>query len=282
MRFSGDADFARTRWYADPSSAFAAEVAGELVGSNYLTRWGSVGFFGPLTVRPDLWDQGVGHKLVAAATALFDSWGVTHAGLFTFAHSAKHQRFYQKHGFWPRFLTHIMSKAVAVAPAKAKLQWGRYSYFAPERKAELLKDCRELTSSIYDGLDVEREIRSVDAQKLGETVLVGEDARLQGLAVCHAGAGTEAGSGRCYVKFAAVRPGAAAGRNFSRLLRACEAFALEAETSKLIAGVNLARHRAYRAMLGMGFRTDICGVVMDRDNRPGYNRPSVYLVDDWR
>lgn len=50
MTFMGDADFTRTRWLADPTAAFAAELDGELVGSNFATCWGSVAFFGPLTV----------------------------------------------------------------------------------------------------------------------------------------------------------------------------------------------------------------------------------------
>jgi hypothetical protein len=64
LMFLGDAGYVRTRWQADPASAFAAEVDGELVGSNFATNWGSVGFFGPASVRPDLWDKGVGVRLV--------------------------------------------------------------------------------------------------------------------------------------------------------------------------------------------------------------------------
>jgi hypothetical protein len=56
--FFGDADYVRTRWVADPSAAFGAYLEDELVGSNFATRWGSVAFFGPLTVRPDHWDRG--------------------------------------------------------------------------------------------------------------------------------------------------------------------------------------------------------------------------------
>src|SRR5205823_12554357 len=58
--FAGDADYVRTRWRASPGACFAAEAGGELVGSNFATNWGSVGFFGPLTVRPDYWERGVG------------------------------------------------------------------------------------------------------------------------------------------------------------------------------------------------------------------------------
>jgi hypothetical protein len=38
------------------------------VGSNFATRWGSVGSFGPLMFCPDRWDRFVGQRLVEAAT----------------------------------------------------------------------------------------------------------------------------------------------------------------------------------------------------------------------
>jgi len=106
--FFGDADIVRTRFLANPSAALAAEVKGELVGSNFVTNWGSVGFFGPLSVRPDLWDRGVAKRLLESTIKLFDKWGTKYAGLFTFSDSPKHIGLYQKFGFWPWFLTAIM------------------------------------------------------------------------------------------------------------------------------------------------------------------------------
>ena len=50
----------------------------------------------------------------------------------------------------------------------------------------------------------------------------------------------------------------------------------------MLAGVNLARDEAYRRMKALGFRTAIQGVAMHRDNQPGFCRPGVYILDDWR
>jgi hypothetical protein len=105
---------------------------------------------------------------------------------------------------------------------------------------------------------------------------------LAGLAVCHCGPGTEAGSGTCYIKFGGVGSGAAADQDFAHLLDACEQMAANRNLTRLFAGVNTARHEAYRQMLARGFRTDIQGVVMSRPNEAGYNRSAVYLIDDWR
>jgi GNAT superfamily N-acetyltransferase len=279
--FAGDADFIRTRWRADPSAVFGAYVDGELAGSNIACCWGTVGFFGPLTIRPDLWDRGIGKQLLQPIMACFDRWGTRHGGLFTFPHSAKHLRLYQGFGFWPRFLTALMSRPVAAAPAEAPARWTKLSDAGADRK-RLFAACREITGAIYDGLDLSLEMRAVAAQQLGDTVLVWRGDDVAAFAVCHCGAGTEAGSGTCYVKFAAVRPGPAAADDFEQLLAACDALARERGLQRLHAGVNTARHEAYVRLLQRGFRTDGQGVIMEKPNEPGYNRPDVFLLDDWR
>lgn len=285
LAFMGDADYVRTRWQADPASAFAAEVDGELVGSNFATNWGSVGFFGPASVRPDLWDKGNGVRLVEPVIERFAEWGIKHAGLFTWSHSPKHIYLYQKFGFWARFLTAIMSKPVVerlMVGGDEPTQWSRFSALSEEDREKALKACGVVTDAIYEGLDVSGEIRAVASQDLGDTVLLHDDSGLAGFAVCHCGAGSEAGSGACYVKFGAIRPGQNAGRNFERILDACEALAAAEGMQVLIAGANMGRHQAYRALLARGFRIEIQGVTMHHPNEPGYNRPGIYLIDDWR
>ena len=280
LAFLGDAGFVRPRWRSDPSAALAAEVDGELVGSNFAANWGSFGFLGPLTVHPDLWDRGIARRLLEATMARFEEWGTRHVGLFTFSHSPKHLGLYQAFGFWPRFLTPLMAKAVGGRRDGAG--WSGYGA-APEREREdYLGACRELTDAIYGGLDVTGEIRAVQAQGLGETVLVGRGERLDGFAVCHCGPGTEAGGGTCFVKFGAARPGPGAGEAFERLLDACEGLAAARGLSRLVAGVNTGRREAYRRLLARGFRADLVGVAMERADEPGYNRADVYVMDDWR
>ena len=51
---------------------------------------------------------------------------------------------------------------------------------------------------------------------------------------------------------------------------------------RLEAGVNTARREAYQRMLARGFRTVVQGVAMHRPDEAGYNRPDVFLMDDWR
>jgi GNAT superfamily N-acetyltransferase len=275
-----DVDLVETRWRADASTAFAAEVDGKLVGSNFATRWGSVGFFGPLTVHPAYWDKGIGQQLMRPILECFETWKVTHAGLFTFAESPKHIALYQKFGFWPRFLTAILSKEVRSESKGAR--WSRFSEANPTNHDALLDACYNLTDALYPGLNVAHEMRAVAAQKLGDTVLLWSDDALSGFAVCHCGPGTEAGNNKCFIKFGAVPSDSNSAQRFDQLLDACEELAASRGLTQLEAGMNLARHEAYRLMLQRGFRIDRPGVAMHRQNESGYSRPGVYVIDDWR
>jgi GNAT superfamily N-acetyltransferase len=279
LQFMGDADFVHTRWRADPSAAFCAEAGGELVGSVFVGNWGSVGFFGPLTVHPDHWDGGVAQLLLRRVMECFERWGTRHMGLYTFSTSLKHVGLYRKFGFWPRFLTVSMEKEVGTAAAAS---WTKFSDLPVAEREGMLDRCRVLTGKVFEGLDVEVEIRSVAGQRIGETILLWTGQELTGLAVCHCGARTEAGSGVCYIKFAAVRPGPTADSDFGRLLAASEQLAAERGLGKLSGGVNTARQEAWATMLESGWRGKMAGVAMHRPNEPGYNRPGVFLIDDWR
>jgi hypothetical protein len=142
---------------------------------------------------------------------------------------------------------------------------------------------RALTEEIHEGLDLGAEIRIVAARNLGDTLLLrdGSD-RLAGFAICHWGSVSEAGEGCCLVKFGAARPGFAVNERFAQLLDACGALTATAGMSKLLAGINLARHEAYGQMVARGFRTAIQGVTMHRPNQAAYSRAGVYVLDDWR
>jgi len=279
--FGGDMDFVAARWRTNPDNTLAAELNGELVGSNFVTSWGTAGFFGPLTIRPDLWDRGIATRLMEPTLDLFARSGVRHAGLFTFPHSTKHIHLYQKFGFWPRLLTPLLVKPVSAEPGTPPVTL--FSQLAAGEQAEALDACRALTNSIYDGLDVSSEIRAVQREQVGDTLLIWDGSRLASFAVCHCGAGSEAGSGACYVKFGAARPGASTADAFQALLDACAALAAARGAGVVLGGINTGREHAYRAMLASGFRFGpLVGVKMHRPNEPGYDRPDVFVIDDWR
>jgi len=183
--FWNDRDYVYGRHRAAHVASFGAKLNGQLVGSNFATRWGSVGFFGPLTVRPELQERGVARALLARTMEQFDSWGTRHVGLFTFAQSAKHIALYQKHGFSARFLTAIMSAPVAARRGAAG--WSRFSQLSEARQNEALRSCRDVAATLYPGLDLTEEIGATHAQGLGDTVLVEGAGGIAAFAVCHYG-----------------------------------------------------------------------------------------------
>ncbi|NHC37249.1 GNAT family N-acetyltransferase [Scytonema millei] len=279
MEFGGDANFIRGRWHANPSSAFAA-IADGIIGSNLATRWGSCASFGPLSVHPDWWNQKIAQRLIEPVVECFDTWNIHQAGLFTFPNSSKHHALYQKFGFWQRFLTVIMAKTVQQPQSVPQVI--RYSQMDREQRSSILKEGFTLTDNIYPGLDLSPEIITVHTQKLGDTVFFGDEKGLAGLAVCHCGAGTEAGGDTCYVKFGAVRLGQNVEERFEQLLDLCETLTVQMSMSRLVAGVNTSHHEAYRRMIARDFRTEITGVAMHRPNQSGYHRPDIFVLDDWR
>lgn len=264
----GDRDLLTPRFRSRGVEILAARDGGKLIGSNVITRWGSFGFFGPLTVLPKYWDKGIAKRLLEQTMPVFDRWGVRHSGLFTFPHSPKHLNLYQKFGYFPQYLTGIMNKTPE-AGGSAPLLFSALDVYMRELA---LREARALTGSIAEGLDLTDEIPNAT-----ETVLAQNGHGLEGFAVCHTGPGSEGGSVCCYVKFGAARSGEA----FDRLLAACEAFAASRGVP-VEAGVNLAREDAYRRMRARGYVMGRSGIAMQRPHAPGFNRPDVYVIDDWR
>lgn len=280
IEFGGDVDFVRTRWKADPGAAFVARLDGKPVGSIFAANRGSIAIVGPLTVHPNVWDKAIGTRLLEPVMELLDRWGPTHVGMFSVVQNAKHIRLFRKFGFWTRCLIEVMYKPVQETRQETKIRL--FSELTEDKKAETLESCLGVTESIYVGLDLSREIVSVDTLDLGDTALFFDGAELVGFAVCHWGAGTEAGSGRCYVKFGAVKKGPQAGSRFEAMLKACEVLAASRGASTLVAGINTDRHDACRMMIEHGFKTEQVGVAMHRPYKPAYNRNDVYVIDDWR
>jgi hypothetical protein len=282
LDFMGDRDFMASRWQAGHVKAIAAREGGRLIGSNVVTRWGSFGFFGPLTVLPEYWDRGVAQRLLEATMTVFDKWGVRHTGLFTFAQSAKHVGLYQKFGYWPRYLTAIMTRtpeANAEPQGKATNPPSLLSALKRSERETAIQACAKLTLKIDKGLDLTGEIRAVLTQRTGDVVLVHSRGVLDAFGVCLNGPGSEGGQNLCYVKFGAARGGA--GERFEKLLDACDTFAASRGVG-LEAGMNLAREDAYRRMRARGYRVAIQGVAMERPNAEGFNRADTYVIADLR
>ena len=191
-----DRDYVYRRQPAAHVASFGATLDGKLVGSNFVTNWGSVGFFAPLTVRPDVQERGIARALLAKTMEQFNAWDTRHVGLFTFSDGAKHIGPYQKYGFYARFLTAIMS---AKAVRQTAAEWLRFSELSQMQREEALQSCRDVAETVYPGLDLSGEIGATHAQGLGDIVLVEDTRGIAAFAVCHYGPRSEAGADTCFV-----------------------------------------------------------------------------------
>jgi len=280
----GDSDAFRTRWRARNTRVIVARIDGQLVGSNVITRWGSLGWFGPLTIAPEHWDQGIAKALMVETERVFEEWRVTHRALFTFPNSAKHVGLYQRFGYWPQRLTPILSRVVDPGNMPSKLdENGRlFSEHSPQEQAEVLRETRELGNALYPELDLSGEVESVRDQHLGETLLLVDDSRLTGFAVCHIGGGSEARTGQTYVKFAAISPGADRARRRKALIKNTETLAALRRAPAIEFGCNTAHRDTYRSLTASGYRSEFIGVLMSSPDKPAYQRPGLDVLNDLR
>src|SRR5271155_1078347 len=154
LDFMGDRNLMTPRWRSTHIKVIAAREGSRLIGSNIAIRWGSFGFFGPLSVLPEYWDRGVAQRLLASTMTIFEGWGLRHTGLCTFPHSAKHVGLYQKFGYWPGYLTGIMTLTPEhnrPAPVNAPVLLSGLK--KGEREAAI-EACSNLTHTINKGLDL--------------------------------------------------------------------------------------------------------------------------------
>ena len=277
-RFRLDIGTVSTRFATDPAAAMVAERNGKIVGSAFGMDWGSQFVVGPITVDPAHWGQGVARQLSTAILDVAATRKPTLVSLFTHPASTTHLRLYESFGFVPMFLTPILSKPAGTAPSRPEISL--FSALPRPEQTTALERSRALTDASLAGLDLRREIGAIAIQRLGETILLEGAEGLAGLALCHIGAGTEAGESVLFVKFATVRRGAAS--DFEQLLDAIEALAAERGVSRIAAGINTGRRDAYRRMLARGFRAMLVGVAMHRPDIAGTLQRDLYIIDDWR
>ncbi len=292
-----------SRFAVAADGAFGTFIDNKLVAAIFCTPWGSFGFFGPLVVLPEYWGSGLAQALIAKADQFLIDRNIDLAGLYTFSNSPKHLALYQKFGYWPKQLTVLMSKEVSqdlshdlsldfskhpVSTAAVKRQSTLFSQLDCAAQKMHLESAQVLCDGIYPGLDLSVEINALASCKIGETIFIdsesgresdsANDGATVGFAVCHYGLGSEATSNSCYIKFAA----ASNEEQFSRLLSECLKHSSAVGVTHISAGINTARHEAYKTMLESGFRIKAIGVAMLRAQHDGFNRPGVFVIDDWR
>jgi GNAT superfamily N-acetyltransferase len=171
---------------------YAIEDAGEgamlwrderdaIVAFNIVHRSGIEGWMGPLAVRPDAQDGGVGKLIVRAGRDWLERDGARVIGLETMPRTMDNIGFYSGLGFEPGRLTLTVTFNSAVGEHAAMLL-GRQR---AAEKPEWVAACRRLTDAVRPGYDFSREIELTDELSLGDTLLFTRDGELRGFALYH-------------------------------------------------------------------------------------------------
>lgn len=268
------------RFKSAKSAFVAVNEQGEVIGSQFVTDWGSVAFRGPLSVDPEYQGWGVGQMLVEASNRLMAALDAKHHCSFSFPNSSLHGT-YAKHGMRPRFLSYLMQAPVCqIAPA------ADFKLASTEEIEQVVHQCKALSHHVYPNLDPTVEIRSVIRHELGDCIMVRSANELDGFAVYHHGAGTEGGAGRMVVKVGMARD----REGFGALLDAVRARATELGVKSVGMGISTAQVVAVDQVFEKGFSTSAVGVNMEGDadinsDPATYNsfwRPDSFIIADLR
>lgn len=152
------------------------DASGRLIAFNMVHRSGVEGWMGPLAVRPDRQNEGLGQEIVMAGVEWLRQRGVRTIGLETMPRTVENIGFYSRLGFEPGQLTVTLIRDVARRVARRD-----GAPPAPPTVAE----CRELAVSVTGGVDFSREIELTRELRIGNVTGVRRNARLAGFGLWH-------------------------------------------------------------------------------------------------
>ena len=247
----------RYRLEVDPHGCHVAVSGEEVVAANFSVLRGTLGWFGPLAVRPDAQGHGIAQRLVTECLRASDQRGVRLMGLETLANSPQHVHLYLKLGFRPSW-TGIsfrgevrdgqMPRGVDVDGAIPKLDY------------------------LYPGYDATNDARATRAAKVGVTLTDGD-----GFAICHYVNTLWTDTSIVYVPLI-VAPDR---KTFDNLLRAVEAVAREKGKTHIVTQVPGASWTTQEALLEHGYESGGAALRMKRGENLDYDSGSTYYCDDW-
>ena len=154
---------------------------GRPAASNMVHHSGTEGWMGPLAVRPDRQNEGLGKTIVRAGLDWLRSHGARTIGLETMPRTVDNIGFYSRLDLVPRHLTVTLTRDVPRKPAAM----GELLSGSGTNHLRVLAECRELTKRLLPGVDFTRELQLTGDLQIGDTTLVRKDERLIGFALWH-------------------------------------------------------------------------------------------------
>lgn len=247
----------RYRLSLDPPGCHVAVTGNDVVGANFSVLRGTLGWFGPLAVRPDSQGHGIAQRLVTACLRSAEKRRVRLMGLETMANSPQHIHLYQKLGFRP--------------------SWTGVSYHGDVPDEPMPRDVEINTAApkldyLYPGFDATKDARATRTVKAGVTLKSGD-----GFAVCHLVNTLWADATIAYVPLVIARD----RRTFDKLMRAVEAVSRDHGKARIVTQVPGSSWATQEALLERGYKPGGASLRMKRGKRADYDAGSFYYCDDW-
>ena len=157
------------------------DTEGQLAGFNMVHRSGTEGWMGPIAVRPDRQNEGLGSTMVQSGVDWLKSQGARTIGLETMPRTVDNIGFYSRLGFMPGHLTITLVRDVGRRNAEP----GELLSAAGPHVGDRLAECRTLANHLAPGLDFTRELALTHELRIGDTSLIRRDGRLVAFALWH-------------------------------------------------------------------------------------------------
>jgi predicted N-acetyltransferase YhbS len=247
----------RYRLELDPPGCHVAVSGEEVVGANFSVLRGTLGWFGPLAVRPEAQGRGIAQQLVTECLASAEKRGVRLMGLETLANSPQHVHLYIKLGFRP--------------------SWTGISYRVAVRERRMpdgvvVDGAIPKLDYLYPGYDASNDARATRSAKVGVTLTCGD-----GFAVCHHTNTLWTDTSIVYVPMV-VAPDR---KTFDTLVRGIEAVARVHGKSNVVMQVPGSSWATQEALLEHRYKPGGAALRMKRGEKADYDAAPVYYCDDW-
>jgi hypothetical protein len=249
----------------------------QLVAFNIAHRSGAEGWMGPLAVRPDRQEEGVGRTIVQTAIDWLVAEGVTTIGLETMPRTVDNIGFYSRLGFAPQHLTVTVTGDSARHTLEDEAT--RVGSLSPAERAATIARCRERLQQSVPRYDYTREMELTAEIGLGDTVVITGPDHIVGFAVFHSAAlpvGRPAEELRVLKLFADSTPG------FLRVIAALEACARSEGVRRVAIRCQTGYGAAYASLVERGYRVRWTDLRMTLRGRPEGQLPHrEILFSNW-